>query len=368
MKLVDLDEYDEGGVRGGGSGLQTKAQILAKASLTDFGDVTHWFADDKVVALTSNLTRSYNSSLVQHGDPAYNAPKISAFVREFVVVQRGADGTDHERVFTYDRITLLDTKYRPYYNLCPGPPPVIDGVETPSTWPGTSDPALTANGKYPWEARGPNRWEYAGATCMTVDNVTEPQDAIPGNGKVRVTWLQPSGGRALVHKRGGTSAHSLGDPLAEGAPYYNHYGGWMGLDGEWFKTKALNVRAYAGLYTVAISPNPVTLDTRFLMAADVMDAGDAPDPATNLTCDAQSVAARCGASAVVFSKEAGTHSAGNVTVPNGVKLVVLVNLPAGQTRSLVPGGGLTITASSRTASSTGVLVVAVNGSGVLQFG
>jgi hypothetical protein len=200
---------------------------------------------------------------------------------------------------------------------------------------------------------------------MTVDNVAEPQDSTPGNGKVRVTWLRPSGSGALVHKRGGTNAQSLNDELAHGAPYYNQYGAWMGLDGEWFKVKGLNVRAYAGLYTVAISPSPVTLDTKFVIAADVLAANDTPDTAANLPCDANSVAARCGATAVVFSKESGGHSAGSVTIPDGVSLVILANLPPGQPRALT-GDGLTIT-TNRTASSTGVLAIDVSGSGVLRF-
>jgi hypothetical protein len=367
MMLVNRDDFDEGGIRAAGGTRAGKAQILADP-LTDFGPVTHWFADDKVVAITSNLLRSYNGSAVQFGEPTKNQRKISAFTREFVVVQRGADGTDHERVFTYDRITLLDTKFQPRYNLCPGPPQVtIDGVETAvEPWGGTSDPALTA-GKYPWEAMGPTHWRYTGATHLTVDNVTEPQDATPGAGKVRVTWLRPSGADAIVVKRGGTNAHSLGDPLAEGQPGFNEFGGWMGLDGEWFKVKELRFRAYAGLYTVAISPAVVNLDTRFLIAADVMAASGAPDPSVELTCDADSVAARCGASAVVFAKEAGAHTAGNVTIPDGVSLVVLVNLPPGQARSLVASGGLEITTANRTTSNSGVLTVGVRGSGNLQF-
>jgi hypothetical protein len=118
-------------------------------------------------------------------------------------------------------------------------------------------------------------------------------------------------------------------------------------------------------------------DTRFLIACDVMSSGDTPDPALALTCDAGSVAARCGASAVVFSKDAGGHSAGNVTIPSGVTLVVLANLPPAQARSVVGGGGLTITTSNRTASggltspgvanNNGRLVVGVSGSGTLSF-
>jgi hypothetical protein len=367
MALVNRDDHDEGGIRGAGGTRIGKAQILADP-LTDFGPVTHWFADEQIVALTSDLLRSYNGSAVQFGDLPTNQRKISAFTREFVVVQRGADGTDHERVFTYDRITLLDTKFQPRYNLCPGPPQVtIDGVETAvEPWGGTSDPALTAN-KYPWEARGPNHWKYTGARHMTVDNVAEPEDATPGAGKARVTWLRPRGEAAVVVKRGGTNAHSLGDPLAEGQPGYNEFGGWMGLDGEWFKVADLRFRAYAGLYTVAISPATVTLETRFLMATDVMGASDTPDQAEELGCDSDSVAARCGASAVVFARESSAHSAGSVTIPDGVSLVVLVNLPAGQARSLVASGALAITTGNRTTSNSGVLTVGVRGSGNLQF-
>ena len=271
--------------------------------------------------------------------------------------------------FTYDRITLLDTKFQPRYNLCPGPPQVtIDGVEKAvEPWGGTSDPSLTDGGKFRWKALGPNHWNYAGATHMTVDNVTEPQDATPGAGKARVTWLLPSGAGAVVTKRGGTTAQSLDEPLAEGQPGYNEYGGWMGLDGERYKVKGLDKRAYAGLFTVAISPTTVTRDTRFLMATDVMAASATPDAATGSNSDPGSEAARCGASAVVFAKETGGHSSGNVSIPAGVTLVVLVNLPPDQTRTLVSEGGLIIATPTRTASNTGVLTVRVSGSGVLQF-
>jgi hypothetical protein len=368
MYMVNRDDFDEGGIRSAGGTRRGKAEILAEP-LLDFGEVTNWFADEQVVAITSNLLRSYNGTAVQFGAPDKNQPKISAFTREFVCVQRGADGTDHERVFTYDRIALLDTKFQPRYNLCPGPPQVtIDGTERAvEPWGGTSDPAATADGKFPWRATGPNHWRYTGANHMTVDNVTEPQDATPGAGKARVTWLQPAGNAAVVVKRGGTSAQSLAEPLAEGQPGYNEFGAWMGLDGEWHRARGLDKRAYAGLFTVSISPATVTPDTRFLMACDVMPSDAAPDVAATLNADSGSVAARCGASAVVFARDATARSAGSVTIPAGVNLVVLVNLPSDQTRTVSAGGGLSITTSGRRASSSGVLTLGVNGSGELRF-
>ena len=363
----DMAREDSGGVRAAGSGLTTKAEILSKAAVTDYGDVTSWYADARVVAISSNLVRSYNSTVVQVGRLPANAPKISAFTREFVCIQRGADGSDHERIFTYDRIQLVDTRYEPRYNLCPATDPKIDGVETPH------QPWAPPNGD--WTAVGPTRWDYRDATRMLYDNTKEPKAGKSGNGKVCVTWLEPAPAR--VTKRGGTNARSEKIPQATGAPAIGPWNGWADLDGEWNKVASTELRAYSGLYTVEVIPANVTADTRFLIACDVMAANANPDAATVLPCDAGSAAARCGASAVVFARAAGGHRSGQVTIPNGVSLVVLANLPPGQTRTLAAADGLTITTAERAASagetteggsnSYGRLVVGVSGSGTLTF-
>jgi hypothetical protein len=134
---------------------------------------------------------------------------------------------------------------------------------------------------------------------------------------------------------------------------------------------------YAGLYTVQVMHTAFNPDTRFLVVCDVMSSTDSPDTAAGLACDANSVAARCGASAVVFSKDAGGHRAGYVTIPAGVALVVLANLPAAEPRTLTTSGGLTITTTNRRSSggntsvgvpnSHGRLVIAVSGAGTLEF-
>ena len=46
--------------------------------------MTNWFAGDKVVAITSDLPRSYNGSAVQYGNPAKNQRKLSAFTRSWL--------------------------------------------------------------------------------------------------------------------------------------------------------------------------------------------------------------------------------------------------------------------------------------------
>ena len=117
---------DLGDIRSANS--HDKWQEIVADPTNDFGSITAWFADSKVVAVTSDLTRSYNSTQIA----VKAAPKISAFTREFVCVQRGADGTSHERIFTYDRIAVLGNgRYQPRYNLCPATDPQIDGTETP---------------------------------------------------------------------------------------------------------------------------------------------------------------------------------------------------------------------------------------------
>lgn len=373
-----LDSEDGGGVRMGAN-CDTKAQVEAQGDRNDMGQVTSWHADDAVVAITSNLTRSYNSTTYANPEPG-NDVKIASFIREFVCLQRSADGTDNEKIFTYDRVVLADTRWVPKYNLCPATNPTIDGVETPHpSWapqgaPATTDPNTT------WYASGPTRWDYAGATSLTYDNTQEPavnaggtNHTTAGTGKVRVTWLRPNGSGVSVTKRGGTNAYRLasgpGTNIADGGPLFSPWHGWAGRDGEWDTYDTPSLRAYNGLYSVEVYPATVSgVDQRFLMACEVMDATDTPAAAAELTCDAGSVAARCGPSAVVFSTETGTRASGNVAVPAGVVTVVLVNLPASAQRSLVASGGLSLTTTSTpTASSGGVVVVGVSGAGTLTF-
>jgi hypothetical protein len=85
------------------------------------------------------------------------------------------------------------------------------------------------------------------------------------------------------------------------------------------------MRAYVGHSTITIAPASVTQDTRFLIACEDMSVGDNPAPAAEVPCDPSSVAARCGASVVVFGKD-GDRASGYVDVPGGVSLVLVVNL------------------------------------------
>jgi hypothetical protein len=166
-----------------------------------------------------------------------------------------------------------------------------------------------------------------------------------------------------VRKRGGTAR-----TLNAGSPFFNQYGTYTGSDtSEWQKRNTTPLRAYVGLYTVEVFPTTFSADQRFLVVTDVMAANDAPQPASELTCDGNSVAARCGATAVVFAKEAGERAAGNVTIPNGVTLVVVVNLPRKANRTVTAGSGLTLTTADRLASDAGVLTIGVRGGGTLQF-
>ena len=353
----DPSEVDVGGIRPGTS-TKNKAEAIAAGAVNDFGDVTRWHGDEAVVAITSDLTRSYNSTVYAYKNGgAGNEPKVSSFIREFVVVQRGADGTDHERIFTYDRLMVAGGgRFIPHYNLNPGPPQIdIDGTETAHT---------------PWlaGASGPTRWDYSGATRMIVANSVEPAATIPGSGKVCVTWLRPSGADAKIRKRGGTAFTN--DPaghVPSGNPFFNQYGGPVSEGSDWTKNSDTERRAYSGVFRVEIIPASFTPDTRFLVVADVMATSDAPGAAQELTASAGSVAARCGATAVVFARDSTGHSSGSVTLPAGVSLVVLVNLPAGADRALTTEGGLSVTTANRAASNSGVLTVGVSGSGVLQF-
>jgi hypothetical protein len=324
------EDSDGGGLRALKGQGNTKDMILALGINADFGPVNAWFADSSCVAITSDLTSSYNSSLVQVGPLAGNERKIAKFTREFVVIRRGGDGTDREKVFTYDRISLLDTKFEPRYNLCPATNPVIDGdVSEITPWgPDQADQA------FDWYAAGPTHWSYANATRLIYSNVIEPQFATGtprGNGKVCVTWLLPSTPRVI--KAGGTNVVSKVNPKQHnGYPYFSPWRGWVGKD-EWEAFRTLDERAYIGLYTVTVAPSVVTQDVRFLMACEVMAAAETPAQATPLSCDPASVAARCGASVVVFGKD-GERASGYVDVPAGVSTVVIVNLPGNAVRTV----------------------------------
>jgi hypothetical protein len=373
-------DADRGEIRAGKE--HDRYQDMLTDPIDDFGQVTAWYADNHVVAITSDLTRSYNSTLVA----VDGAPKISAFTREFVCVQRGGDGTDHERIFTYDRISVMGNgRYQPRYNLCPATDPDIDGTETPYTpwYPGSGGVSINDPVGAIWKTTGPVRWDYAGATRLIYDSSTQ---AIPvhggttsGNGKVCVTWLQPSGGGVAVRKRGGTAMFwepRIGKDIDQ-CPAFGPYGELRGKDGAWNDVNDPSKWMFAGLYTVQVMHSAFNPDTRFLLACDVMSASDNPDPVAALSCDANSVAARCGASAVIFAKGANGHRAGSVSIPNGVTVVVLANLPPGQPRGLTASGGLTISTDNRTTSagdtspgtpnSCGRLVIGVSGSGTLMF-
>ena len=164
---------------------------------------------------------------------------------------------------------------------------------------------------------------------------------------------------------------------ANGSPSFGPYGELRGKDGAWDDVNEPSMWLYAGLYTVQLMHNSFSADTRFLIACDVMSSADSPGSAATLPCDSGSVAARCGASAVVFSKQAGPRATGSVTVPSGVTLIVLANLPPGEVRTLVAQGGLTIITPERrasagntspgTANAYGRLVVGVNGAGTLTI-
>lgn len=358
FELANLDDEDGGGTRIIGSGANGyKDVILANANL-DYGQVTAWYADSQVVAITSDLTRSYNSTAVTTGTGAKNAAKVSSVIREFVTLRDGSDGTDRVTVLTYDRITLTDADYRPMYHFVTGPPPDIDGTETevtphaPSSAPIGQDPSET------WTATGPTMWDYANATRVLVDNTVEPDVLNKGTGKGQLTWLEPSGANAFVRRMSGLNAQSGLAPNGDGTPGMTPLGGWQPKE-DWAGESSMEARAYTGTSAGWIAPISWGTDVEFLMVCDLMDSTDTPETAEALTCDAGSKAARCGARAVVFSVSASGHTSGSVTLPTAITLVVLVNLTPNAEYTLTPDASVTIDTAERTASNTGVLVVGV---------
>lgn len=346
--------------------------IIANPNM-DFGDVTSWYADSKVVAISSNLVRSYQSSEVRVGTPeSENEAAISAFTREFVVVRNGGDGTTREKVFTFDRITLLDTKFEPRYNLNPSTTTEIDGTES-EVLPWGPEQAED----HDWYATGSMRWDYAGATRMIARNNVEPVAPSLGTGKAVVSWLRPAPADARIRKSSGvncvTELTSASELTRNGAPSLTQWYAWFGetfsntaspgyfaADGSssvqgWPRTT--EERAYVGLYHVAVSPTNVAAwqnaGGHFLMATEVMHVNDTPNTPAELTCDAGSVGCHLGPSAVIFSKSASGHTSGSTTIPSGVTLLTLCNLTPGQTVTLTPGTGLSITTSGPYVASSG---------------
>lgn len=389
ITFVDLDNYtefeinpnqDDGGRIRGAETHKTYQSVLA-ASDSDFGRITHWYSDDDVMVVTSDLTKSYNSTEITYQGAA---PKISSFIREFVATQRGADGTDRHCVFTFDRIAVLGSgRYQPRYNLCPPLDPDLDGTETayephyPDPFGRTvSEPFedKDAGIGWPWKTTGPVRWDYDGAARLIFDGADLPNPVFngtgPGSGKVHVTWLRPDSSDAVVQKRGGFAQYY--DPTyintaRDNGPNFDQFGALRGIDGQWYTSNSPDRYQFVGTHRVQLWHGTFSADTRFLVTAEVMETGQSTSTAAELTCDAGSVAARNGATAVVFSAASGTHSSGNVTIPSGVTYVVLVNLPASTTMSLGVSGTLAVLSAERDTSSSGVLTVSVSGAGTLTF-
>lgn len=321
----------------------------------DCGALTTWFATARAVTVTDDLTRSYNSTPIQNGALATNPRQIDSLIRKMVILRRNAvSGDDHEYVVFYDRIELLDTKYKPLFHIHTAPLPTIDGTETPlEPWSPDGIPpgGIAADS---WTATGPTRWDYPGATHLLVDNTVEPDVTVQGTGKGKVTWLiggnpaEPAS--TLVRRQSGLNAVSNFSSQMNGTPGINPFGGWQGKT-EYAGEKGTDKRAYVGLGSVSVQPTNAVTSTRFLVTLELMDSVDSPYTPAQVTCDANSVAVRVSPGAiVVFKKENGTHTSGNVDVPAGVTLVVLASLPPGVTRTLTPTT-LTITSPERTASA-----------------
>lgn len=372
---VNYDDADTGGIRLSPSA-QSRAEVLASVT-NDFGPVTAWYADESVVAITSNLKRSYNCDDVQHGAASVNQRKLAGFTKEWVCIRENADGVDRQSVIVYDRILLLDAKFEPRLHLKPCVDPDIDGTESEHLPHGPEDQSVT---NVDWEADGPTRWDYASPTRVIFDNTVEPAlgsgptgtITALGNGKVITKILLPTS--IKIYKRGGANADLLDQPTHtyNGAPWFSNTGAWIFGEGGWatssFRNNLLSRRAYVGPWTIDVAPVTAALDHRYLYVTDVMAGTETIDESVyaELSCDSNSVAARCGARAVVFAKETTGHSSGNVVVPSGVTFVVIVNLPAGQSRTLTPGAGLSVSAHS-SVSQTGVMTATVSGAGTLSF-
>lgn len=356
FQVPNSDNEDLGGQRiVSGSG-RWMDEIRGVPSM-DVRGVTTWYASARVVSIVSNLTRSYNSTAIQNGQLAFNAVKVSSFIRKWVCIRRGADGsTNREMIVTYDRIEMVaaavSAGYQPWYQVVSAVPLDIDGTEeAQEPWsPGGAKPPGSS---VSWDATGPIRWHYPGATRIRGDNTVEPATTTPGNGRFQFTPLiggNPAAPTAfLIRKQSGLNAVTPDAPSANGTPAVNPWDGWQAKT-EYNAYRSLTKRFHVGPWIGSVSPSTTAASTRYLMAYEQMDASATPSTPAMPTCDAGSVAARIGNTIVVFKKENGTHSSGNVDVPAGVTLVVLVSLPPGVTRTLTPTT-LTISSPERTASA-----------------
>lgn len=366
MKLVNQSLYDNGGARIVPESRGWR-EVIEAETWADYGQVVRWSAEDDVyLGIGSDLTRNFNSTLVQSGDPTKNQPKVSSFVRELVMIPRGSDATDRTKVFTFDRITQV-AAFIPVYNVCPMPPQItIDGSESALTWPGTSDPALNGSEFAPpfnWTATGPNHWEYTGGSYIEVHNNTEPTDSTPGTGKARVTCLEPSGANLKITKRGGTNMTSTSNALANGQPFYQPTGANVGVDDRWNQISGLDVRAYTGLFTCSFKSMGGGLTHHFLVAAEDMPYGEAATVPTTLTTDAGSKGVRCGPSAAVFGLTDTPRTSASVTVPVGITRIVIANLIPNAIYTVTAGGSHAITSPGRTVSTGGHLPLTLDGAG-----
>lgn len=371
--------------------------VLANEAINGhMGTVDGWFADSKVVVQRDNLKNAYNNDVYRMTADAENDPVTTAYTRDTVIIQRGADGTTREKLITYDRIATTSTGIEPRYNINPGPPQhtYTGGTETANAgWaPQGSVPDIggkqlvesgagqIGDGRTPaaWFASGPTEWEITGASNIIFDNRTEPSTStswsakthtVVGEGKFCTTPL--IGGNASaptawkIKKTGGLTAtrNDGGSPFVVGdtAPIFGEYHGWhFGDEDDWDPTDSkghtgTGQRAYVGLYTLQIIPDTVVTDTRYLIANEAMSWDESPSTHALVTCDAAHVAARVGNTVVIFAKVSTAVNTGNVDIPAGVTLVVWANLTPNQLRTFTPTGGIAISSKSGdgTASNTG---------------
>jgi hypothetical protein len=383
-EIPNSDNGDNGGTRHTkASNTSWKDPVIASPTC-DFGSIEKWYADNDIVAISDNLSRAYNGTEVQNGQGTlqFNDRKIVYHTREFVMVQRGADGTDHDHIFTFDRIKYRPTNFAgvaapwiPHYPLqCPTTP-VLDGTETPDAPQGPTTGSI-----YGWHAVGDNFWTYPGSTYVEIQNrtsLTLPAGTDPGNGKARAYWLLPTPANATIKRQRGTNVVRDTGTRGNGYPYFSPWRGWKVGDAEDWASIAdePDQIGYSGTDTVFVTPTStaaphdwVNDQGYFFIAMDGMDYSDTPATAELLTSDASSYAGRCGASAVSFCRaNATTRSSGNITIPSGVTFVVLANLPVSAARTVSGSGTLQILSSNRTATDTGVLTLDISGAGTLTF-
>jgi hypothetical protein len=258
-----------------------------------------------------------------------NAAKVSAAVREFAVFPPDNPGVDPLRVVVSDRMTTVSTQFEQRWTLYYSGTPVVDG--NPSAGPARGNPSST-DGKT----------TYTGATLITATS-GEPT---AGN-KLWVRPIFPKDFKVvLVNFRRNIQVED---------PYGLMHG-----------TSAFNAdnAPYVGSYRTEVIPTTPQASQHFVTALEVTSVSGAQS-ATEAIEGVNFKGARIGDRIAVFGS-AVTAPAGSFVIPRaGTYRMIMADMGLGSSRTLTPGGTITVLRDVQTGSVSSSFVA--NASGVIYL-